>query len=136
MTEICNKILLIFQLTHDKAIRICYGAKVPQSRPKLAEVEKLFATLKGEEDLKYSMKRSLQQVGAECWGAHSAACGGSQDSPNREAKGAADLMACSYGARHDFLCLWKEGDEYIFKLLNESAWTEQSELCAWSMLVG
>ena len=66
MTEICNKILLIFQLTHDKAIRICNGDKVPQSRPKLAEVEKLFATLKGEEDLKYSMKRSLQQVGAEC----------------------------------------------------------------------
>ena len=72
MTEICNKILLIFRLTHDKEIWICNGAKVSQSRLKLAEVEKLFATLKGEEDSKYGMKRRLQQVGAECWGARSA----------------------------------------------------------------
>lgn len=66
MTEICNKILLIFQLTHDRAIQICNRAEVPQSRLKLVEAEKLFVTLKGEQALKHGMKRSLQQVCAEC----------------------------------------------------------------------
>lgn len=40
--------IIIFQLTHDKAIRICNGVKVPQSRLKLPEFEKIFAALKGK----------------------------------------------------------------------------------------